>query len=125
MSTPTTPERPAGSRGRHPMTVWGTILLICAAGLAATYFPFATAPPPKHIVIATGGKSGEYYPLGMKYAEELAKEGITVEVRETKGSPENLALLEDDSSGVSVAIVQSGVAKANDWEHVQILGSLF
>ena len=68
-------------------------------------------------MIATGGQTGAYYQFAQKYAEELKTEGVTLEVRETNGAVENLRLLEDDASGVSVAIVQSGVAGPEDREN--------
>ena len=120
----TTPPKPRG-QGKHTWAVWGTILMVCAAGLVGTYLLFVKAPPPSKIVIATGGTAGAYYQFAQKYAEELKKEGLTLEVRETNGSVENLHLLEDGASGVSVAIVQSGVAGPEDREKLQALGSLY
>jgi hypothetical protein len=46
-------------------------------------------------------------------------------VRETAGSVENLRLLGQDGSGVSVAIVQGGVAGPEDVSRFQALGSLY
>ena len=84
------------------------------------------APPPNHIVIATGGKTGAYYQFAQKYAEELRKQGVTLEVRETAGSVENLELLlDDDNSDVGIAIVQSGVASPEQRNHFYALGSLY
>ena len=128
MSTPnglkTTPPTPSG-RGKHALTVWGTVILICLAGLVGTYLLCVKAPPPSKIVIATGSQSGAYYKFGQRYAEELKKEGLTVELRETQGSGENLQLLQDAGSGVSVAIVQSGVADQKARDDLQALGSLY
>lgn len=127
MSTPIgyrTAPPPAG-RGKHALTVWGTVILICLAGLVGTYLLFVKAPPPGKIVLAAGGKGGAYYRFARRYADELKKEGLAVEVRETHGSGENLQLLEDDSSGASVAIVQSGVADDKARDGLQALGSLY
>ncbi len=105
--------------------MWGIILLICAAALVGTYFLFVKAPPPSKIVIATGKQGGVYYQVGQKFADELKKEGLTVEVLETAGSGENLQKLMDPSSGVSVALVQSGVADEKQRDNLQALGSLY
>jgi len=86
---------------------------------------FIESLPPKKAVIATGGKAGAYYHFGQKYADNLKKEGFTLEVRETKGSVENLQLLMDDKSGVVAAIVQSGVAGPAEREKLAALGSLY
>ena len=66
MSTPATPPKVVGppkpkSQGKHVLTVWGTIICLSMAALIGTYMLFVEAPPPKRIVIATGGKTGAYY----------------------------------------------------------------
>jgi TRAP transporter TAXI family solute receptor len=86
---------------------------------------FVEPPPPRRIVIASGGQSGAYFRYARRYADELRKEGLSVEVRETAGSVENLRLLGQDGSGVSIAFVQSGVADAEDLKHFHALGSLY
>src|SRR5207248_3081257 len=106
-------------------TVWAAIIGFCLAALIGTYMLFVEAPPPKKIVIASGGRNGAYYQFAQKYADALKKEGVAVEVRESAGSVENLHLLQDDSSGVAVAIVQSGVASAEDRDHLDALGSFY
>jgi TRAP-type uncharacterized transport system substrate-binding protein len=63
--------------------------------------------PPRHVVLATGVAQGAYADFGKRYAAALARHGITVELRNTQGSAENLALLRSDS-GVDIAFVQGG-----------------
>jgi TRAP transporter TAXI family solute receptor len=115
----------SASHGKHAFTVWAIIIGVCLAALAGTYLLFVGAPPPRRLVIATGGKTGAYYQFAQKYAAELQKEGLTLDIRETKGSVENLQLLEDQSEGVSIAIVQSGVATPEDSKKLVSLGSLY
>ena len=112
------------SRGRHALA-WVWILGSCLAVLVATYMMFVEPPPPRSIVIASGGRNGAYYRFARRYAEELQKEGLSVEVRETAGSVENLRLLGEDGSGVTVAIVQGGLAGPEEARHIQALGSLY
>ena len=116
--------RPRG-RGKRALTVWVWILGFCLAALIATYMMFVEPPPPHKIVIASGGQNGAYFRYAQKYAEELQKDGLSVEVRETAGSVENLRLLGQEGSGVAVAIVQSGVASPEDVKHFDALGSLY
>ncbi|MFO0966498.1 MAG: TAXI family TRAP transporter solute-binding subunit [Gemmataceae bacterium] len=116
---------PAVSHGKHAFLVWTTVFGLSLAALLGTYFLFVEAPPPKKIVIATGGKTGAYYQFAQKYAAALEKEGLTLEIRETNGSVENLKLLMDADSGVDIAIVQSGVADKKDRERLRALGSLY
>ena len=119
-----TPPRPR-SQGKRALIAWVWILGFCLAALIATYILFVEPPPPRKIVIATGGQNGAYYRYAREYAEELQKDGLSVEVRATAGSVENLRLLGEEGSGVSVAIVQSGVAGPEEVEHFYALGSLY
>ena len=98
---------------------------LCTAGLVATYVLFVEAPPPRRIVIATGGKDGAYYRFGQLYADLLKSEGITLDVRSTQGTVENLELLMDEESDVRVAFVQTGIADPESCESLEALGSLY
>jgi TRAP transporter TAXI family solute receptor len=116
--------RPRRQR-RRALAAWVWILGLCLAAMIATYMMFVEPPPPRTLVIASGGRNGAYFRYARQYAEELRKEGLSVEVRETKGSVENLRLLGEDGSGVTLAIVQSGVAGPEDVERFVALGSLY
>jgi uncharacterized protein len=117
---PRKPRRP----GKQTV-VWFWILAISIAGLVGTYVMFVEPPPPRRIVIATGSQDGAYFRYAKEYAAQLKKDGLSVEVRETAGSVENLRLLGQDGSGVGIAIVQSGVASLEDGQHFYALGSLY
>ena len=112
-------------QGKHALAVWVWIGSFSVAALIATYMLFVEPPPPRRIIIASGGRNGAYYHFAQKYAEELRKDGLSVEVRETAGSVENLRLLGQEGSGVAVAIVQSGVASPAELERFHALGSLY
>ncbi len=111
-------------RSRRWIYACGPVLLIVAALLAAT--PGLIEPAcPKHLTIVTGGAEGAYFATGERYREILARDGITLEVRPSAGSVENLDLLGDETSGVSLAIVQGGVVDAESGPGLQSLGSLY
>ncbi len=78
--------------------------------------------PPRRIVMATGAAGGAYRQYGELYRKRLAEDGITVELRETSGSLENLQLLR--SGEVDVAFVQTGVAAESPGEGLVSLGSI-
>jgi uncharacterized protein len=118
----------ATSKPRRPgkqAIIWAWIVAFSVAALVATYVMFVEPPPPHKIVIATGSKDGAYFRYAQEYAEGLKKDGLTVQVRETAGSVENLHLLGQDGSGVGIAIVQSGVASPQDGYSLYALGSLY
>lgn len=113
------------SRNRSHLFVWMVLLAACTLGLVGTYILCVEKPPPGRVVIATGGKDGAYYRFAQKYAELLKKEGINLEVRSTHGSVENLSLLMDEESDVSVAFVQTGIVDPNKAGDLHALGSLY
>ena len=61
--------------------------------------------PPKRFVLATELKTGASFAVGRPSCDELAKSGITLEVRATKGSVENISLLNDPALGVQAALI--------------------
>jgi TRAP transporter TAXI family solute receptor len=109
----------------HALVAWVWILGSCLAVLVATYVMFVEPPPPHKIVIASGARNGAYFRFAREYSEDLKREGLSVEVRETAGSVENLRLLGQEDSGVAVAIVQGGVASPEEVGRFYALGSLY
>jgi len=108
-------------------TAWW-IVLLAGIGFAIAY-QFVEPAPPKKIVISTGSESGAYYQFAQRYATILAKNGITLEVRSSAGSLENLERLKSDE--VQVGFVQGGVVPpkedpdAEDDSGLLSLGSVF
>lgn len=86
---------------------------------------FAEPAPPKRITITTGGESGAYFGFGKRYAEHLARSGIQLEVRSSKGSIENLARLNDPWSGVAVGLLQGGIVDAKSGAGLVSIGRVF
>ncbi len=108
-------------------TAWW-IFLIVGIGFVVAY-QFVQPAPPKRIVITTGGESGAYYQFAQRYAALLARDGITLEVRASAGSLENLDRLKADEA--QVGFVQGGVMPpkedpdAEDDSGLLSLGSMF
>ena len=82
--------------------------LLIAAVLLIVAYQWLAPTPPKKVVLATGAAQGAYAEFGKRYADQLKPYGITVELRQTQGAAENLALLRDPTSGVDIAFVQGG-----------------
>ena len=108
-------------------TAWW-IVLIAGIGFAVA-FRYVQPAPPSHIVISAGAEGGAYHHFAGRYAALLARNGITLEVRTSAGSVQNLARLERGEA--QVAFVQGGVlAPANGnggpgEAPLQSLGSVF
>ncbi|MEE8516885.1 MAG: TAXI family TRAP transporter solute-binding subunit, partial [Alphaproteobacteria bacterium] len=86
-------------------------------------YQFVDPAPPKTITLATGSESGAYHGFAGQYRRILARDGITLNIRATLGSVENLALLR--SGAVDLALVQGGTIGNNAKGALQSLGSLF
>ena len=87
------------------LRLWVAVVAIAVVGFAIA-FHFVKPAPPHTLVLATGSASGAYHAYGLRFRDELAKSGITLELRPTAGSVENLALLA--AGTVDVAFVQGG-----------------
>jgi TRAP-type uncharacterized transport system substrate-binding protein len=88
------------------------LLFAAVAGLLYAAYRVLDPTPAKRIVIATGPDEGAYGEFAKRYVPWLQQNGLTVELRATQGSGENLALLRDPASGVQAAFVQGGVEAA-------------
>jgi len=110
---------------------WKDQLAVLAPATIAVIIAFIVAfqwvkpAPPSRVAIATGRSDGAYYRFAQQYRDRLAREGITLEIRETSGSVENIRLLEDPASGVDIAFVQGGTASAAKTESLVSLASLY
>jgi len=81
-------------------------------------------PPPKTLTIAAGAKTGSYYQNALKYKAYLEEQKMEVTILETKGSVENIEMLENGSA--DIAFVQSGLSAYQEEESkLQSLSSLF
>jgi TRAP transporter TAXI family solute receptor len=86
---------------------WGPFVLLGAVLLAVAYW-LADPQPPRRVVLATGPQQSAYAEFGRRYAQELRRFGIRVELRTTIGSRDNLRLLRDPKERVDLAFVQGG-----------------
>ncbi len=114
---------------RELLLTTGPFVLLAAGLLAGAYW-LLQPNPPRHVVLATGVAQGAYDEFGKRYAAQLARHGITVELRSTEGSADNLALLRDTHSGVDIAFVQGGTLAPQPGSEVPerglvSLGSMF
>jgi TRAP-type uncharacterized transport system substrate-binding protein len=84
----------------------------------------APPPPPKKIVMSTGAADGAYHAYAARYREILAEYGIDLVLMPSRGAQENLERLRNRTDGVEVALVQSGLTRAEE-PGIASLGSVF
>jgi TRAP transporter TAXI family solute receptor len=115
---------------RDLVIAWGPFFLLGIALLVVAYWLLDPAPP-KKVVLATGPEQSAYAEFGKRYQQELKRYGISVELRNTAGSRENLVLLRDGKQRVDVAFVQGGASETirtreeEEMQPIMSLGSLF
>ena len=104
------------------------ILVSVLTGLIAALFAgiwFILPQPPQTLTIATGFPDGLYSQFANHLKTELAKDKITLQIRNTGGSVDNLALINDPNSGIDLAIVQSGVGDPVKYPELLSLAGIF
>jgi TRAP-type uncharacterized transport system substrate-binding protein len=116
------------------MTGWGpgrhlaAYVLAAAALLALAAWAvvrYAEPAPPALVVMSTGPLDGAYHAFALRYQAYLAQFDIKLELRPSAGSMENLDRLRARADGVSLALVQGGIADAGNAPGLVTLGSLF
>lgn len=111
------------SRRRLIATVF--IFVALAAAVFAFAFRFIEPAPPTHIVMSTGPVDSGYYMFGLRYREILARDGVTLELRPSAGSQQNVSRLLDDESDVEVGFLQGGSAFSVNAPNLVSLGSIY
>ena len=117
---------------RELALAWGPFVLLGLLLLVAAYWVLDPAPP-KRVTLATGPERSPYDEFGKRYKAELARYGIEVVLRPTRGSFENRRLLRDAKREADLAFVQGGSSDAErtadederEGPHLVSLGSLF
>jgi NMT1-like family len=108
---------------RDLLASFGPFVLLSIALLVLAYW-WLEPTPPKRVSLATGPEQSAYDEFGKRYAQLLAREGITVELVRTEGSSANLQLLREGK--VDLGFVQGGSSEQGNGEDaLQSLGSLF
>src|SRR5262249_46081996 len=99
----------------------GLVFLGVVVWTVAAYKHFL---PPRTVVMTTGPEGGAYRELGEKYRRILARSGVTLELRSSRGDIENLQRLQDAKSGVSVGFVGSGLTTESESPDIVSLGTV-
>ena len=107
----------------NPAVLGGVVLLLVAVLFATLWI--LIPPPPRSIEMATGFPTGLYQQFGKKLQARLAGEGVSLTLRTTGGTADNLALLNDPDSGVEFAMVQGGVADMSKHPNLVSIAGVF
>ena len=113
-----------GASARH-LAPYLLALAVLVALAAWAVLHLAEPAPPKVVVMSTGALDGAYHAFAVRYKAHLAQYGITLELRPSAGSVENVDRLKARRDGVSLALVQGGIANAENAPELVTLGSMF
>jgi len=106
----------------HPTLLRAVVAVICLAGAVWLGMEYFNPAPPSTITIATGPKGGPYEFFAQQYRDKLARAHVTLDIRITDGTSENIKLLEDPKSGVQVAFVVGGASNSQQAPGLLSLG---
>ena len=107
----------------------GPILLASAAAIWLTLH-FVRPAPPSTITISAGPEGSSFALLAQRYRTILARSGITLRIRPSAGSLQNLERMRARDSHVNIALVQAGIgpgaaAGRAGAAHLVSLGTMF
>ena len=103
----------------------GLVAALCIVSIISLALVYFIPAPPSKVVMATAfkGASFEYY--GRQYRDIFARSNVKLELLETAGSVENVALLQDPKSGVQITFVTGGVSDGKHAPGILSLGTVY
>ena len=102
----------------------GPFALLAIVLLALAYW-WLDPMPPRQITLATGPAQSAYDEFGKRYAKELAKHGIKVQLLPSQGSAENLLLLQQGRADIGFVQGGSNETPTDATGELEAMGSLF
>lgn len=80
--------------------------------------------PPRTIVLTSGPEGSSFQRWAISYQKELAKNGVTLDIRPSGGALDNLQRLQAADSQIDVGFVPGGLVKDTDVSRLLSLGSV-
>ena len=110
---------------RRYLVVTFLAAVVLTAALVWLTFVLFRPTPPRSVTMATNPEGSFNAQVGKRYRELLAHDGIDLKLVQSRGAVDSLALLEDPKSGVSIAIIPSGITNEQKSPDLISLGTLF
>jgi TRAP-type uncharacterized transport system substrate-binding protein len=107
------------------LVVIGVPVLLITTLVAWLTVKFIGPAPPNSIVMLAGPKESSYHSIAERYAKNIARSGVRVQVVETEGARDNLRKLADRKVRADVGFVVGGVTEDIDIGGLMSLGSVF
>jgi TRAP-type uncharacterized transport system substrate-binding protein len=100
-------------------------VVVLTAGLIWFVFALFSPTPPRSVSMAVDPEGGFTAEVAKRYRDLLARDGIKLNLVPSKGAVESVAWLQNPKSGVSIAIVPSGITNEHKSPELLSLGTLF
>jgi len=105
------------------ITVGLPLLAVIAAFWIAARF--VKPAPPDHFVMTTGADGGAYHLFAQRYRDIVKREDITITLKPSAGSIENLQRLQDINTEYEVGLIQAGVVDGDAPADLRSLGAVY
>ncbi|MEO6164586.1 MAG: TAXI family TRAP transporter solute-binding subunit [Candidatus Binatia bacterium] len=104
-----------------------TVALPLLAITATVWFAarFVEPAPANTLVMTTGPDGGAYHLFAQRYRAHLARENISITLKPSAGSIENLQRLQSAGSDVEVGLVQAGLGSSDTAPGLRSLGAVY
>ena len=113
------------SRARmRPRLIAALVGVAVLGAVAWTAMTIGNPIPPRTVTMATGPEGSANEQFGERYRQILQRAGIELRPLRSAGGVENLALLRDPHSGVSVAILEGGLTSRDESPDLVSLGAI-
>lgn len=109
----------------HDAVIIGVAALAVLFAVFWATYKFMRPAPPSHVTIVTGPADGAYQIYAAHYKDFFARSGITLDIKPSAGSAENLQRLQNRDENVDIAFIQSGVTLGKDVEGLVSLGVIY
>jgi len=111
---------------RRSLARWSLIAAgVTSVALITAALLLSRPLPPQTLVMATGPEDSAYTAIGRRYRKIFARHGVELKLKLTNGSVDNVELLRDPRSGVSAALVMSGITDPTESPTLVSLGTVF
>jgi TRAP-type uncharacterized transport system substrate-binding protein len=110
---------------RRYLALASITLIALTAGLTWLIFALFSPTPPRSVIMAMDPEGSYSAGVAKHYRELLAKDGIELKLVPSAGAVQSLSLLQNSKSGVSIAIIPSGITNEQKSPELTSLGALF
>jgi TRAP transporter TAXI family solute receptor len=109
----------------HDAVIVGAAALALLFAVFWATYKFMRPAPPSHVTIVTGPADGAYQIYAARYKDFFARSGITLEIKPSAGSSENLQRLQNRDEDIDIGFLQSGATLGKDIQGLVSLGVIY